>query len=201
MKILKLYSILLLTIFLVTNSGCSQNESIVKVVAQEYGPCCGTSDPVTHKYDGNTVSNPNVFTPNGDKINDLFYPQITSEKIAIVGFFIKTMTDTIVFFRNQVLYDDLTSNAWDGKVFGNQFYPLLIARDYDGQFKYSYTIVYPSSEKAEGASFDIEGTACVIRCGEKASIFSNKAGCYFPIQFTKGVYDSKLDRGEAACFK
>ncbi len=189
------------TLLLISTSSGSQNDPDPKPAAKEYEACCGASDPILSKYDGNSVSNPNVFTPNSDKINDMFYPQITSDKISIVGFFIKTMTDTIVFFRNQVLYDDLASYAWDGKVFGNQFYPLLQSRDYIGQFKYSYTILYPSSEKAPGASFDVEGTACVIRCGENAKVFQDKSGCFFPIQFTKGVFDSKLDKGESGCFK
>lgn len=182
-------------------AACSQNDVNPIIESKEYEPCCGTSKPIVHKYDVFFVSNPNVFTPNSDGINDLFYPQLSSEKIYINGFFIKTMTDSVIFFRPYVDYANPFGAGWNGQIEPNQFNPDIKIREYAGQFKYSYQVIYPATENLPGASYDIEGTACLIRCGEKAQVFQTKEGCFFPVQFSNGNFDSKISNKETDCFK
>jgi hypothetical protein len=174
-------------------TGCSQDEPPVK--ASIYEPCCGTQ-PTIFKRGLHVIYSSNVFTPNKDGKNDVFYPVLNNDSIVISGFFIKTMTDTTIYFRDRLYYENIDNEAWNGTVFENVFFPELQRKEYAGQFKYMYTILYP-----DGSSQDVENTACVVRCGPNAAIIKTKTGCYFPNQINKNVFDSSVDANEMECFR
>ncbi len=174
-------------------TGCSQDEP--PVPTSIYEACCGTQ-PTVYTMGAYKIYSSNVFTPNKDGKNDVFYPVLSNDSIVISGFFIKTMTDTTIYFRDRLYYENIENEAWNGTVFENVFFPELQRKEYTGQFKYQYTILYP-----DGSSQDIQNTACVVRCGPDASVFKTKSGCYFPNQINNKFFDIAVDANEIDCFK
>ncbi|MFN8348463.1 MAG: hypothetical protein U0X91_25900 [Spirosomataceae bacterium] len=72
---------------------CSLNDYRVEVtLPKEYEACCGVQ-PVEFKHSNGSIYMPNVFTPNGDGINDYFYPFISGEILEIQGFTIFSATE------------------------------------------------------------------------------------------------------------
>jgi hypothetical protein len=139
---------------------------------------------------------PMYLHPNKDGRNDVFYPVLNNDSIIITGFFIKTMSDTIIYFRDRLFYENIENEAWSGMVFENVFFPELTRKEYAGQFKYEYAIEYP-----DGNIEMVANTGCVIRCGSDAAVIKTKSGCYFPNQIINNVFDGSIDANEGDCLK
>ena len=117
-KFIKSFKVLfLVTISIIT--GCSQDEPPTSI----YDACCGALPSIDGRGQ-HSVYTPNVFSPNGDNKNDVFYPFISSDSLVITGFFIKTMSDTIIYFRDRLWYDNIQFEGWNGITYENQFFPL-----------------------------------------------------------------------------
>jgi hypothetical protein len=167
-----------------------------------YQGCCGTK-PVEFTFGSTTVYVPNIFTPNGDKLNDLFMPYISDDIVEVQGYSIMSANgDTLIFNRPSFSYNDIENYAWDGTRTTEDG---LFASNYQGLFKYGMRIV-----KKGGFLRVIEGEACVIRCDKETKILKTKEGCFYPSQAagtnntgkSKGVgkLDKELVSQEKDCF-
>jgi len=158
-------------------------------VAEEYKSCCGT-EPVEFAFRNEKVYVPNVFTPNGDGVNDYFMPYVNKEVGGVWGFTVYSARgDTILFQREYFNYDrEIENYAWNG-----------LRKDgsrYKGLFKYKMRV----DDKAAVKQI-VEGSACAIVCDPDAKIFRNKEGCFYPVQAGKeGDLDKNTENGESKCF-
>ena len=182
-----LFYFLIVTLDLILFNGCAQKDSTT-VIVKEYESCCGL-DPVTYESGEMKAYFPNVFTPNGDGINDYFYP-ILNDKVFQSLQFVITDTSNITYFDREV-YDpnDLKNYAWDGLDKNG--------KPYKGAFNYHLLIF-----NSKGLVYKIQGKACSIVCGPDASVFKTKDGSYYSTQATKdGTLDKTLSNKESDCFK
>jgi hypothetical protein len=161
----------------------------------EYEGCCGTS-PVEFTVNTGKVYIPNVFTPNGDGINDIFIPQINGDIIEIQDFSIlSAIGDTLIFSRPTIVFSQPENYGWNGKTFWPNG---TVKSEYSGLFKYGMRAVV-SYNGTIGAQI-IEGFACVKRCTPDSAIFEDKNGCYYPSQGTNlGTLDKTKPNLEPNC--
>jgi len=97
---------------------------------------------------GDSVFIPNTFTPNGDGLNDVFYPR--GKGIAYVSSFrIFNRWGELVFERNNFMLND-EHNGWDGTYKGRQLSPDV----------YMYTI---SSRCANGEIIEWKGDVTLVK--------------------------------------
>jgi CHU_C Type IX secretion signal domain len=182
-----LYALFVAGIFANLSSCNAQDDPKVTIV-KEYESCCGL-EPVTYKSGVMQAYFPNVFTPNGDGINDLFYPIFNDKVAQAVGFTISDTSNITYFDRPVFIPSDLKNYAWDGK--DKQGKP------YKGVFRYQISIT-----SADGQTYYIDGKACSIVCGPDAAVFKTKDGCYYSTQATPtGTVDKSLPNKESDCFK
>ena len=139
------------------------NSAVVMLVAFDASNCsdtayvnlivepCGCTDPNASNYnplatidDGScvyplpTVSAPNIFTPNGDGINDVFYLESTNT----------VNIELIILNRwGNVLYESSSINpAWDGTSING-------VKATEGTYFYKYTATGPGGDKTDGHGF------------------------------------------------
>ncbi len=90
-----------------------------KVTASNVIGCATTDDvTITILCTGNNVFIPNTFTPNGDGINDMFYPRGTG-LFSIKSLRIFNRWGNMVFAKTNMTPND-ASQGWDGKSNGKQ---------------------------------------------------------------------------------
>lgn len=183
-KISKIH-FLLSVIFCMYLQSCTAQETIT---SSDYEACCGSKSVERTIGKGNTYV-PNVFTPNGDGINDYFRPFL-SEGLEAQGFTIySAVGDTILFTRSYFNNTDIKTNlGWDG--FRKDGTP------YKGIFKYGIAIYAENNIREE-----ITGEACCVRCEPSATILKTKDGCFYPIQAnSKGQLNKTISISEKDCF-
>ena len=140
---------------------------------------------------------PNVFTPNGDGINDYFYPFISPEIGEVQGFTVFSAEgDTILFQRQTIIYKEIEKWAWNGyRNNGSSF-----STRYKGRFKYGMRVV-----SKDRVLRYVEGEACSVICEPGTAELKTKRGCFYPSQAGKqekaGKVDSTLSNSEKDCLK
>lgn len=191
------YTLIPLSMIWTMVSCTAQEDPKPKISSVAYEPCCGLDTMVFHLGE-EWVAVPNVFTPNGDGINDLFYPIRSHDSITIAIFRIfDTIYDpfnspVLMYSTHDILYDYLDQLAWKGKKKATYGFEL-----HKGKFKYYFRAKYRDHY------IQCEGESCSIVCDEESDIFIDKPNCFFKDQFdSQGIPNSKLPSGEEAgtCF-
>jgi hypothetical protein len=179
MKKIILISIALYSIFF-TQQAYAQKEV--------YAPCCAAA-PGQFTLGEVNIFIPNVFTPNGDSINDIFVPIFQKDSLIISRFGIETDSGDVLFQRNILNFNDLVNYSWDGN--------LPDGTPHVGSFKYHFRATHVS----KGLAMYIEGTACRIQCGIETKVFKTKTGCFFSTQVgANNILDPDLPNQEEECF-
>lgn len=175
-------SLLLLNIFDCNGRKVESPKSTV------YESCCG-AEPVEFNRDKAYMFVPNVFTPNGDQKNDFFAPQHNDEILGFDTYQIMTpVGDTVLFATTNYNPKNIENTAWNGL--------LKDGKPYQGLFKYRFTVFLKS-----GGIYYIEGKACRIVCGPEAKVFSDKKGCFYPVQAdNSGRLNKDAPNQESGCF-
>jgi len=186
-----------------TFTACSQSEPDIIQEPTIYDGCCGTGPKIIQVEDL-IVYIPNVITPNGDGINDVFYPISnvdTNGFTAFGNFEIYDDTGKWIFHRNGLNVETGKDYGFRGIANDKPLYPVTTRNyDYTGKFKYSFYIAFRLKDGTEQL-VDVEGEACVVRCDEDAYVLKNKEGCQFSVQVTNGIYDPLLPSREENCIK
>jgi CHU_C Type IX secretion signal domain len=159
-----------------------------EVDGDPYTACCG-AEPVTLKVGQQKVFIPNVFTPNGDCINDIFLPFFEGSDISIKNFVIKNNNGDEVWSSEKTIPID-GRIFWHGKVSKDSTYAGL----------FHYEITFKVSDKQE---ISTKGSACSLVCKPNVAMeITNKNKCFFPFQYTKDSLILEFPREvEIDCFK
>ncbi len=148
--------------------------------------CCG-NPPLTKTFGNAHVYVANLFTPNGDGINDYMYISADSTK-KIVLLDIKNRSGVSVYHESDISYSPISTNGWDGRVNGK------VEKGF-----YTFTLTL---EAEDGTISTFEGGVCNYPCdfqGEEEKI--SPTNCTFPSQSNRGTYDPSLPSGEQnGCF-
>lgn len=161
--------------------------------AQEniYVSCCEDSPYEYTTKDGANIFIPNVFTPNGDGINDLFRAEYHGKKVIAEWTTITDVSRDTIFFQ----FDGLDFknvipkwHGWDGIRYRQDGKP------HEGPFAYIINF------KTDEGIFEVKGTACVVRCNEASYILKDNKDCYYSTQSTKGKLIKGKNNKEKACF-
>ena len=176
----------------VLQSCTPQNNDPEVTLPKEYEACCGVK-PVNYQLSNGFIYMPNVFTPNGDGINDLFYPFISDEIAEIQQFTIlSAVGDTVIFSRPTIVYDRINEFGWNGRRKDGSLYR--------GPFKYGMKV----SSKDRKLRL-LEGEACSVLCEPGTKDLKVKKGCFYPSQAGKngqlGKLDSTASNVETDCLK
>lgn len=128
--------------------------------------CCD-NEILSDTFGNGMVYLPNIFTPNGDGINDEFF--VMGDSIArVLNFEIRSQSGRPVFhIADLIQYDSL---RWDGKIDG------VVEK---GLYEFSLSV-----EAEDGSIGNFNGSVCNYPCGfidddEKISM----EGCHFAIEY------------------
>lgn len=155
----------------------------------KYESCCGAT-PVEFTKGNAYVYVPNVFTPNGDGVNDWFTPSVNENIIGFDAYLIYTpVGDTVVFATSNFDPKNIENTAWDG-----------MKRDgtpYIGAFRYELSMFHK-----DGTLYQITGTACRVECDKDAAALKENPDCFYPSQIdtTNGKLNKAKPSGEINCF-
>lgn len=148
--------------------------SLLAQKVDKYAACCG-AEPVEYTYSDMSIYVPNVFTPNKDSLNDLFFPHLSGSVAEVIDFTILTSVgDTVLFYRPTIYYKDLDNYGWNGLIDGYK-------EPFIGSFRYFLKIV-----NKKGDTQLIKGRACRLECSADADALIDKQGCYYPDQVGLG---------------
>ena len=131
------------------------------------GNCkCGT-DQVEFQVGNGQIYMPNVFSPNGDGINDIFLPWASDSIDRIEQFVIRNGSGEMLFSEED-FEPNLVEKAW----FGNSTLPA-----YEGLFKFEVT-----ARSVDGIVETFSGEACSFPCLEGSETLQNLENCKWGTQ-------------------
>lgn len=180
--------VILLTLFFI---GCNPKGETVLTTPKEYESCCGL-EPVEYRAGDAYMYVPNIFTPNGDGVNDFFVPVINDQISNIDSYLIYTGEgDTVIFHRPGFDFSNIENYAWNGLRHN-------VGDVYKGRFKYQ---IYYNIKDGTGP-YLAEGYACRLVCGPDVAVFKDKEGCFYPNQVnSQGRLDASISNQEERCFR
>lgn len=198
---MKTLQVLLISIyFCLLINACTQDDAENTVTPiKEYESCCGAEPVESNFISGQYLFVPNVFTPNGDGINDYWYPRFSSgpENISAVLIYTET-ADTLIHEILPIWNYPEGKYGWDG---------LRTRKDnLAGDFKihkggFRYEIYFFESVNFGTGDIKFKGKACAVTCDEDAKYFKDKEGCFFPAQTDgTGKLDKSIKPTEESCF-
>ncbi len=163
---MKISTFLCLLSLSLTTLSCHEEKVLLK-------GCC-QNDPLWEHFGNALIYLPNIFTPNDDGINDLYYVQGDSI-LNVIHFEVRGRKDKLVFEVNNVDTNDHTK-AWDGKV--------------DGVVQKVMYSVFVTVESLDGTVRSFETEVCNYPCGlmEDEEQISME-GCHFPIEWDCWLFD------------
>jgi len=148
--------------------------------------CCETPS-IDAAFGNGHVYVPNIFTPNGDGLNDILF--IFGDSVQqIINFEIRKNSGELVFHAENIpLWDDL--GEWDGKVNG------VVEK---GLYSIALTLI-----AEDGTITSFTGKTCNYPCGSvEESEMVDGTNCQFPIQDDNGHHNPSLASGEPSdCYK
>ncbi len=131
---------------------------------------------------------PNVFTPNGDGIND-YLPIYGDQNIMLIrSLRITDKEGTTVFHAENGSPND-SANSWDGTI--------------DYKYKLGVYSIEMVVEAFDGTIATLRGKVCNYHCvdSEEEEPISG-VGCQFPTQVDNGVFNPNIPSGETSgCFE
>ncbi len=180
MKKLFFFPLLLLFIF----AACNDDEDMTTDPNASPVESCCAIDAQSETVAGRNIYVPNVFTPDADGINDLFFPFVTGEGGEISNFRIDDTDGNTVHQRTNYVPFNL-DNAWDGTFNGNTL---------AGVFDYVVTVRIDTEE------LTVRGQVCSLPCFQNADpyeSFSAVDNCRFATQHNgMGAADTSLESFE-----
>lgn len=155
--------------------------------AEQYAGCCGTA-PQQMVIGSGKIFIPNAFSPNGDGVNDVFFP-LANSGIALIQSF-----RVLDRYKNELLrYSYFQPNdpllGWDGRLSADS--------TYEGLFYYEISAINMSGDQLAE-----EGSACSIVCRPGALLpIENGNNCGFSIQTNgDGDFNPALPNFENICY-
>ena len=153
-----------------------------------YDSCCG-SEPVEFSPQGTTarVYVPNVFTPNGDNVNDYFFP-FSNGEILIINYMVITKKEedgstTVLYQRENIDPNDINNYWWGTDIEGIR---------YKGGFDYQISFYTTDS-----LAFAVQGKGCSVICEGESPVDNPREGCFYPAQNNgDGTFNLNLPTGE-----
>ncbi|HSK14167.1 MAG TPA: gliding motility-associated C-terminal domain-containing protein, partial [Phnomibacter sp.] len=112
-----------------------------KVTGQNEYSCTDTAWVTIRTITGGDVYIPNAFTPNGDRLNDIFYVMGNAHVESITSFRVYTRYGDVVFERHQFPPNDPVY-GWDGMVKGNKGVPGAYVYQVQARFSDGTTHLY-----------------------------------------------------------
>jgi hypothetical protein len=144
---------------------------------EPYKACCG-AQPVFIKVGKETIFVPNIFTPNGDGLNDVFRIDYNTKTLKVAFINIKNDKDQIVW-KTEKYSLEAPLSAWTGRMSKDSVYT--------GLFHYTIGI-----QDQTGAVSVFYGSACSAVCNPKIPInIADKDKCFFPMQYPRDSFTYK----------
>jgi len=155
-------------------------------VVEDYSYCCA-NPPVQKDFSPGKIYMPNIFTPNGDGINDRFFVHIDDGIEEVEIFRISDEEENTVFeVLNFLPFDMIDETSWT-------------STNTKGSFEYFVQV-----RNIEGEVFDFTGDLCVFLCDEDdiPDLGDNYLNCGFSVQNVpgEGVFDPTQPTLENFCF-
>lgn len=171
---------ILLLVTLISILSCKSKDSGL------YDKCCDIA-PVEIDLNPGKIYIPNIFTPFGDGINDLFFPY-TDSGIELIEIFRVTNKDGEVLTQKFDIILPQNSSFLEGYPSPSQ------------EPEFGLLTCFIRVRNTNGESFDFETSFCSYNCGGDVSDI-NLPNCGFPNQHDgQGGFDPNLFQYETDCF-
>lgn len=182
---MKSYSLLFLTGILCLFS-CNDDPIDDTPSAEDpYANCCG-NQPLVLQEQGYSLFLPSAFTPNGDGINDVFFPSV-DDGVAFLGFELFNLDGEKIYETNgRISSASLSTAAWDGT--------LSDGSDYEGRFT-----VFLNIQFSDSTTLATVGNSCAVQCSDAQRI-TRVLACGMPDQSpTLGEFDASISSQDNTC--